>query len=451
MGVFFRTVRVYLTNLGLFVAGIFGAVFAVLFYLPKKAVPYLKKTFSSARLFLKRAAVFVLIAALVTGSLWLALSTGEQKKAVELKLNGETVGWAETKAEAEQARTAALSAMGVTNADGVEIAEGRTLACNLKSAATLSQLLQRALSTGRVTVCEVVVDGIVLCALEDEDVVRSVLNDKLDRAAAAYPDSTVSFSETVALRTASYEADDERIWSPERFKLAVGTLDAITVQHVACEKTVSPLAYDTVELQTNTLFIGDSRVRREGRDGQEYVVDLVTYVGQNKVLSKQLMSVTVLQPVSRVVERGMRAGSLTTSQGYTVTQTTGVFAWPVVGLNTVTSLFGPRSLGYHHGLDISGANAAGSLVVAAAGGTVVEAGWNTGGLGNYVQIDHGNGIETLYAHMQNNSLMVSVGDVVTKGQALGRVGNTGYSFGAHLHFGVLINGTVVDPAPYLGL
>ena len=103
------------------------------------------------------------------------------------------------------------------------------------------------------------------------------------------------------------------------------------------------------------------------------------------------------------------------------------------------------------GIDISGAGASGSLVVAGASGTVTEAGWSTTGYGNYVIIDHGNGVETLYGHMLDNSISVSKGDTVYKGQAIGRVGDTGYSFGAHLHFEVRINGNRVDPARYIGL
>ena len=214
--------------------------------------------------------------------------------------------------------------------------------------------------------------------------------------------------------------------------------------------TLSTVEFDTVEIQTNTLFVGDARIRRNGQNGTEYAIDLVTYIGDKKVLSEQLMSVSVEKPISQVVERGIRAESLSLGS-YSVLQTTGYFCWPCVGLFTVTSPFGLRSLGNHKGIDISGANASGSLVVAGATGTVTEAGWSTGGYGNYVIIDHGNGIETLYAHMLDNSLMVNAGDVVTKGQAIGRVGNTGYSFGAHLHFEVRVNGNKINPAPYLGL
>ena len=72
-----------------------------------------------------------------------------------------------------------------------------------------------------------------------------------------------------------------------------------------------------------------------------------------------------------------------------------------------------------------------------------------GGFGNYVMISHGNGLVTLYGHCTD--IYVSVGDTVSRGQTIASVGCTGYSTGNHLHFSVLLNGTYVDPAPYLGV
>ena len=69
--------------------------------------------------------------------------------------------------------------------------------------------------------------------------------------------------------------------------------------------------------------------------------------------------------------------------------------------------------------------------------------------GNYVVVDHGNGLSTLYAHM--SALTVSAGQSVSAGQQVGLVGSTGSSTGPHLHFEVRINGSNVDPAPYLGI
>ena len=91
----------------------------------------------------------------------------------------------------------------------------------------------------------------------------------------------------------------------------------------------------------------------------------------------------------------------------------------------------------------------GCAVVAAESGTVTFAGWYGSG-GYTVMINHGNGLSTLYAHMQQGSLTVSAGQRVSRGQQIGRIGATGYVTGPHLHFEVRVNGTKVNPAKYLG-
>ena len=98
----------------------------------------------------------------------------------------------------------------------------------------------------------------------------------------------------------------------------------------------------------------------------------------------------------------------------------------------------------HAGIDIAGSGS----ISAAQSGTVVAAEFHSG-WGNYVKIDHGNGLETLYAHMERGSIPVSVGDTVSQGQTIGTMGQTGSATGVHLHFEVYVNGVQVDPAPYL--
>jgi len=116
--------------------------------------------------------------------------------------------------------------------------------------------------------------------------------------------------------------------------------------------------------------------------------------------------------------------------------------WPVSG--PVTSPFGYRWGRLHAGIDIGAPY--GTPIHAAASGTVVLAGW-IGGYGNYTCIDHGGGLATCYAHQ--SLYAVSGGAQVSQGQVIGYVGNTGHSFGAHLHFEVRINGNPVDPLGYL--
>jgi murein DD-endopeptidase MepM/ murein hydrolase activator NlpD len=125
----------------------------------------------------------------------------------------------------------------------------------------------------------------------------------------------------------------------------------------------------------------------------------------------------------------------------------GRFIWPVNG--PVTSGFGyrvgPGITRFHQGLDIGAAN--GTPLRAAGGGTVILAGYN-GGYGNFTCIDHGGAISSCYAHQ--SAIQVGTGQRVSQGQVIGLVGNTGYSFGAHLHFEVRVNGVATQPLSYLG-
>lgn len=122
--------------------------------------------------------------------------------------------------------------------------------------------------------------------------------------------------------------------------------------------------------------------------------------------------------------------------------------WPTNG--EVTSRFGWRDSpwgsgsDWHPGIDI--ANSIGTPIVATADGEVVESGW-VGGYGNMVQINHVNGIMTIYGHNSQN--LVQVGQVVRKGETIAYLGSTGNSTGPHVHYEVRVNGTVVNPASFL--
>lgn len=128
----------------------------------------------------------------------------------------------------------------------------------------------------------------------------------------------------------------------------------------------------------------------------------------------------------------------------------GKMIWPVTGAIRITSPFGwryhpiLRVKKYHNGEDI--AVPSGTPVRAADSGVVVVSGWE-GGYGNYIAIDHGNGISTGYGH--NSRLLVRQGDKVIKGQVIAYSGSTGLSTGPHVHFEVRRNGIPIDPLPFL--
>lgn len=135
----------------------------------------------------------------------------------------------------------------------------------------------------------------------------------------------------------------------------------------------------------------------------------------------------------------------------------GTFTWPVPGYYNITSYYGYRihpitgASKLHGGIDIASAGIYGKAIVAAADGVVVSAGWNSGGFGNWVVINHGlsggNQFATLYAHMCS-APVVSSGQTVSAGQTIGYVGSTGMSTGNHLHFEVRVNGNRVNPMSY---
>ena len=127
----------------------------------------------------------------------------------------------------------------------------------------------------------------------------------------------------------------------------------------------------------------------------------------------------------------------------------GQLLWPVSG--PITSPFGMRNnpvthvFILHAGIDI--AVATGTTVAAAADGRVIVAGWDEGGCGNMIVLDHGGRLATQYCHL--SQIFVGVGQEVQRGQAIAASGSTGHSTGPHLHFGVRVDGRPVDPMTYL--
>jgi hypothetical protein len=117
--------------------------------------------------------------------------------------------------------------------------------------------------------------------------------------------------------------------------------------------------------------------------------------------------------------------------------------WPLQA--PVGSPFGPRGTGFHPGIDLPAAT--GTPVGAAAAGRVIFAGYDPSGYGNLVEIAHGAGVVSMYAHL--SAFSVGVGQSVASGTRVGRVGSTGEATGPHLHFEVRLRGAAVDPVPAL--
>lgn len=223
-------------------------------------------------------------------------------------------------------------------------------------------------------------------------------------------------------------------------KETIPVLSVRTVESVSYTESVAP---SVEEVEDDSMYEGETKVLQAGVNGQNLVSADVTYLNGTEE-SRNITSTTVVsEPVTKVVAVGTKERPTWLP--------TGNFIWPVYG--HITSSFGYRSIfgsySYHSGLDI--ATSYGTAIAASDGGTVVFAGRATGSYwsyGNLVIIDHGNGVQTYYAHC--SSVLVSAGDKVYQGQTIARVGSTGRSTGNHCHFEVKVNGTSQNPYSYLG-
>ena len=202
------------------------------------------------------------------------------------------------------------------------------------------------------------------------------------------------------------------------------------------------IPYKTITEKDDSQYTDYSKVTTEGVNGVQRCVDKVTYLNGVEV-RRETLSTTVLQePVDKVVVTGTKKRPKTAEPGVS----TGSMMWPVPSLHTITTGYEYRWGSFHSGIDISGGGAYGKTIVAADGGTVTAAGYS-GSYGLRVQINHGNGLQTLYGHC--SKLLVKPGQRVAKGQAIALVGSTGNSTGPHCHFEVYRNGARVNPFNYV--
>lgn len=215
----------------------------------------------------------------------------------------------------------------------------------------------------------------------------------------------------------------------------ISALDVKTTAKIVSQQEVS---YKTVVNKDSSEEIGYSNVERRGETGINSVAVGVVYVNGVKTEETSVTVEVVKEPVDEIITVGTKVPPQST-----VKLSTG-FRFPLPsGVWTVSCPYGRYG---HKGVDLTAP--CGTAIMAAASGTVVMASYN-GSYGNCVIIDHGNGVETLYAHASR--LCVNVGDRVSAGDVVALVGTTGRSTGYHLHFEVHIGSERVNPQPYIGL
>lgn len=195
---------------------------------------------------------------------------------------------------------------------------------------------------------------------------------------------------------------------------------------------------------------------------EEKTAELANYEGQiasaegqlsdyEKDIQAQEDKIKAIEAEIRKKEEEAKKQAEAAGQTYTPVNLGNIsFIWPCPSSSRITSQFGDRSAPTegastdHKGIDIGAST--GSDIVAAASGTVIISTYSVSA-GNYIMIDHGGGVFTVYMHC--SQLLASVGDKVSQGQVIAKVGSTGYSTGPHLHFGIRSGGAYVNPLKYV--
>lgn len=284
---------------------------------------------------------------------------------------------------------------------------------------------------------ELLIDGVSYGILEKEDAAEKLLEEIVEEYASPEAGQKIEIvqpievKETYVLRA---QLVDELNVKTSLFPEEENGNPVFDVKKSRTETTTSEIPFETVEYESKDYYKGKKKTTQEGKVGSLETQTL--YVEINGVAQEPV----VLQET--VVEEAVTEKIAIGTKAYPKGVATGSFIRPAKG--RISSYFGPRWGSFHYGIDI--ANSTGTSIIAADGGTVTKAQYQ-GSYGNYVIINHGNGKETVYAHLSR--IGVSVGQKVNKGDYIGKMGSTGRSTGPHLHFEVRVNGVKKNPMNYL--
>lgn len=240
-----------------------------------------------------------------------------------------------------------------------------------------------------------------------------------------------------------------------------GYLTLVTQELIAATESIK---YETETKEDPELLKGETKTLQQGKEGKRKREYLVTLEAGKETARELVNEKVVEEPTPKIVVKGTKAAQKTSSsssssrssssssssgkpgpnEGETGPSASPLsFAWPVSG--RVSSYFGMRWGRMHYGIDLPGSE--GTPLTASESGVVTSYTGEHGDYGLVVEIDHGNGFRTRYAHNSQN-LVVS-GQRVSKGEVVALMGDTGNSTTAHIHFEIRANGTPYNPMQYL--
>jgi len=335
-----------------------------------------------------------------------------------IKINGKDAGAVESEAEAkkviEDVKAAyskkydPKSIVEIKILENIEIAQAKVNSSEIKTAEEIKNYIIEGTSENQKYT---VVEGDTYWTIAEKH------NMKLDELISANP-----------------SADSENIQIGEELNLVVPK----PLANVQIKRKVSQeekIKFETKYEYVSYMFNDEKTVKQEGEYGTSQIDAVVTEKNGVQIAKEVLKEQVIKGPQTEIIITGTKDPPPKKGTGY--------FINPLPG-SGISSRFGSRSGGFHLGQDMT--SPTGTPIKAADGGTVTFAGYS-GSYGYVVDIDHGRGFTTRYAHA--SALYVTTGEKVYQGEVIAAVGTTGVSTGPHLHFEVRIYGEIVNPANYI--
>ena len=403
---------------------------------------------------LPRMAVYILPVLALAGMVTVVQNTIRQPYALEVQVNGQTVGYVANEDVFNSAKEAVQERINYAGTDEntkwtVEPTYTISVAHSVLDENEMANAILKSSSDQISEGTALYLDGELTAVCSDGTALQSYLSSLLEPYEDAEdPNVTVGFNKEVTLENGIYfnesfqqENDVESMLSGVQQQEKIYTVQTGDTLWSIAQK--NDLTFrELCELNTN--FKGAALTETSNiQAGDELIVTKqeatleVRITTDGVQLSQQILSTVVTkEPVTEKIVVGTKKQAKTS-----YITGSGQFIWPVPGYRNCSRWYG----GSHKGVDICAA--AGTPIYASAGGTVTKAGYNKAGAGTgygySIIINHGNGYTTVYAHCL--SLVVHAGQTVKQGQLIGHVGSTGRSSGNHCHFEIRRNGSYIAP------
>ncbi len=376
--------------------------------------------------------------------------------ALEVIYNGQVIGYVENERDFDKAKLMAQSLFKESDSL-LSVPTYKTVKLKPNELSEVISISESIISSSDIEytmACGVYVDGEFLCAVQNESDARAVFDSILSPyEKKAAKGTSVAFVQEISYVQSLYPKDSDSVWDSQKLRETAQKKVRVKVMRTRQRKEKVP--FETVKKNSSSLYKGTTKTSQKGQKGEVLITELLTYIDGKLSYTSTVSKVQTKAPVNEIILVGTKQGNIYSwYSGGSYYQ--GSFIWPTRGANAISSYYGYRNpgisgWGFHGGIDIitGYGNSTGVPVVAAASGTVVSVTRSYRGYGHMVLIDHGGGLRTRYAHMQPGSLTVYVGQKVSMGQQIGRIGSTGNSTGPHLHFEVLLNGVKKNPLNYV--